>query len=199
MSTKKTYAISDLNSAKKAIRITVGTKSRVIVFEQKQKNSDLVYSTVSPAEQKAIEELKHFSGGMIKLVKTEPSTEKVVEDLLSTQGDAGSSELQKVIQEKDTALQNKEKELLDLKAQLEAFQKGQDPALDVTKAAEPVVTDTGSEGKKVTEYPEIKNGQEAKELLRKEPYLVNHQSLKTPEATRAKAEELGVSFPNWKD
>lgn len=196
MSTKKTYSCSDANSVKKAIRITVNGKSRIITFEQKHKNSTLQYSTVSASEQKEIEKLPNY-GVTISCIKTEKSIEndpdeKNVEQVPITQG-AASSDLQKVIQEKDAALQNKEQELLDLRAQLEALQKGEGGA--------PNAPQTGADNNTndVAEYPDITNAQEAKELLRKEPYSVNHQSLKTPEAIRAKAVELGVSFPNWKD
>jgi hypothetical protein len=47
-------------------------------------------------------------------------------------------------------------------------------------------------------YPEVTTYQEAKELLRKEPYNIPFQSLGTPEKIVTKAAELGVSFPNLK-
>ena len=37
---------------------------------------------------------------------------------------------------------------------------------------------------------------EAKDILRAEPYLVSHQSLRDPKCILSKATELGVSFPN---
>ena len=43
---------------------------------------------------------------------------------------------------------------------------------------------------------EATNPQKAKEVLRQEPYNVPFQSLGSVEKIKAKAEELGVSFPN---
>ena len=45
-------------------------------------------------------------------------------------------------------------------------------------------------------YQEANTPQKAKEVLRSEPYNVPFQSIGSVEKIRAKAEELGVSFPN---
>ena len=56
------------------------------------------------------------------------------------------------------------------------------------------------EGEKghLQEYPEVTTFAQAKEVLRGEPYKVGatSNSLKTAEGVLAKAEELGISFPN---
>lgn len=45
-------------------------------------------------------------------------------------------------------------------------------------------------------YVDVKNINQAVAVLRNEPYKVNHQALRTPDAIIAKAQEKGVSFPN---
>ena len=50
------------------------------------------------------------------------------------------------------------------------------------------------EGKKVSF--DTTDWGEAKDILRAEPYLVSHQSLRDPKCILSKATELGVSFPN---
>lgn len=46
-------------------------------------------------------------------------------------------------------------------------------------------------------YPDVKNSQQAKDVLMAEPYRVPLVELGNKAAIQAKAEELGVSFPNW--
>lgn len=46
------------------------------------------------------------------------------------------------------------------------------------------------------EYPDVKDWQAAKEVLRGEPFKVAYQVLGSPEAIARKAEELKVRFPN---
>ncbi|MDR0370773.1 MAG: hypothetical protein LBH80_02815 [Prevotellaceae bacterium] len=53
-----------------------------------------------------------------------------------------------------------------------------------------------SENELGVSYPEVVSYQQAKELLRKEPYLIAHQQLGTPAKILEKARELGVTFPN---
>lgn len=48
-------------------------------------------------------------------------------------------------------------------------------------------------------FPDVTNAQQAKDVLRGEPYKVEHQKLRGPEQIRKVAESLGVQFPNWND
>lgn len=47
-----------------------------------------------------------------------------------------------------------------------------------------------------TIFEDVTTAQKAKEVLRSEPFNVSHQSMGTVEKVKAKADELGVSFPN---
>lgn len=53
-------------------------------------------------------------------------------------------------------------------------------------------------GDDTTEYPDVTSFQEAKEILRAEPYKVLFQSLNSEANILKKAEECGVVFPNLK-
>jgi hypothetical protein len=46
------------------------------------------------------------------------------------------------------------------------------------------------------EFPEVTEIQQAVEILKGEPYLVAHQSLRSPENIKKQAEANGVKFPN---
>jgi tetraacyldisaccharide-1-P 4'-kinase len=50
--------------------------------------------------------------------------------------------------------------------------------------------------KTIVEFPEVKTIQEAKDVLRSEPYNVAFQRLNNPESIAKVAEELGIKFPN---
>jgi hypothetical protein len=50
--------------------------------------------------------------------------------------------------------------------------------------------------KTVVEFPEVKTVQEAKDILRNEPYNIAFQRLNNPDNIIKVAEELGVKFPN---
>lgn len=50
---------------------------------------------------------------------------------------------------------------------------------------------------KLTIFDEVTTINQAKDTLRNEPYNINHQKLRTPEAIMAQAIEHSVSFPNW--
>ena len=52
------------------------------------------------------------------------------------------------------------------------------------------------EDKDTIEYEEVTSLQQAKEILRGEPYNIPFQSLNSPENIQKKAEELGISFPS---
>lgn len=47
-------------------------------------------------------------------------------------------------------------------------------------------------------YPDVKNSQQAKDILLNEPFNISLAELGNKAAIQAKAGELGVSFPNWK-
>ena len=46
-------------------------------------------------------------------------------------------------------------------------------------------------------FPEVTTINQAKEVLRGEPYNVHHMKLRTPDAIMAQAIEHSVTFPNW--
>lgn len=50
---------------------------------------------------------------------------------------------------------------------------------------------------KKTVFAEVTNINQAKEILRSDPYNVSHQKLKNPKAIIAQAIEHSVEFPNW--
>ncbi len=85
----------------------------------------------------------------------------------------------------------------------ESFKKGEisiEKEIKKEEVAKKVVVD--EEEKQVTGkipatiFEEVNTIQKAKEVLRLEPYNVQFQSLGSVEKIKAKAEELGVSFPN---
>lgn len=47
-------------------------------------------------------------------------------------------------------------------------------------------------------YPDVKNSQQAKDILMGEPYNISLADLGNKAAIQAKAAAIGVSFPNWK-
>ena len=51
--------------------------------------------------------------------------------------------------------------------------------------------------KELTVFLGVATINQAKDILRAEPYNVNHQKLRTPEAIMAQAIEHSVAFPNW--
>nr|DAW92975.1 MAG TPA: hypothetical protein [Caudoviricetes sp.] len=74
--------------------------------------------------------------------------------------------------------------------------------VSATKGTEtPEVGDTVNAAKnregEETSYPDVKNSQQAKDVLMAEPYSIPLAELGNKAAIQAKAEELGVSFPNW--
>jgi hypothetical protein len=52
-------------------------------------------------------------------------------------------------------------------------------------------------GSKLTSFHEVTTINQAKEVLRGEPYNVHHMKLRTPDAIMAQAIENSVIFPNW--
>lgn len=60
----------------------------------------------------------------------------------------------------------------------------------------PQEKDGDSDGDNV--YPDVKNSQQAKEILIGEPYNVSLAELGNKAVIQEKAGELGIVFPNWK-
>jgi hypothetical protein len=50
--------------------------------------------------------------------------------------------------------------------------------------------------KDIVEFPEVKTVQEAKDILRNDPYNIAFQKLNTPANILKVAEDIGVKFPN---
>ena len=56
---------------------------------------------------------------------------------------------------------------------------------------------SASSSSSMKSYPDVVNSQQAKEVLRSEPYNVSLSELGNKADIQNKAKELGVSFPNW--
>lgn len=56
---------------------------------------------------------------------------------------------------------------------------------------------SASSSSSMDSYPSVVNSQQAKEVLRSEPYNVSLSELGNKADIQNKAKELGVSFPNW--
>lgn len=54
------------------------------------------------------------------------------------------------------------------------------------------------EESKTTDFPDVKNSQDAKNILADEPYNVPLMELANKDVIKAKALELNVTFSNWK-
>ncbi|MBD9092141.1 hypothetical protein [Bacteroides cellulosilyticus] len=67
---------------------------------------------------------------------------------------------------------------------------GQNTTSDISESGET------SEGAGV--YPDVKNSQQAKDILMGEPYNIPLADLGNKAAIQAKAAAIGISFPNWK-
>ena len=76
---------------------------------------------------------------------------------------------------------------------------GKDILLEDLTEQQPQEEVTPPNGAPVTEFADVTNAQQAKDVLRAEPYKVHQFSLKTPDAIRKAAETNNVSFPNWND
>ena len=63
--------------------------------------------------------------------------------------------------------------------------------------AEESGTASSSSSSSMDSYPSVVNSQQAKEVLRSEPYNVSLSELGNKADIQNKAKELGVSFPNW--
>lgn len=63
--------------------------------------------------------------------------------------------------------------------------------------AEESGTSSSSSSSSMDSYPSVVNSQQAKEVLRSEPYNVSLSELGNKADIQNKAKELGVSFPNW--
>ena len=71
-------------------------------------------------------------------------------------------------------------------------------ATDNTDATTIVAEESSSSAVTLAAYPNVKNSQQAKAVLSEAPYSVALTELGNKTAILAKAEELGVSFPNWR-
>lgn len=57
--------------------------------------------------------------------------------------------------------------------------------------------DEKNEESDVNTFPKVSNTQQARAVLMGDPYKCSLSQLQNKHAVRAKAEELGISFPNW--
>jgi len=205
MSLKKTYYISDVNSLKIAKRITINGKSKTLVFESKQRNGMLVYSTVSPSEQGAIESSDFYKNKVIQFAKQEQSDEKPEEviDVIVPEKVAD-----KANPYKDLALQQAE-EIDRLRKQLATPPPSGTPLVPSGDQGNPDPSDNPSallvplqgdnkEGEQVPDYKEVTSFAQAKDILLGAPWNVakTSPSLRSVPGLIKKAAELGISFPN---
>lgn len=207
MSVRKTYVINDLNSLKVAKRFTVNNRSKTIIFESKQKNGILSYSTISPSEQKAIEESEMFENKVIQLAKTEKTDEVPVEET-EAQKELSSANLE--IEKYKELLLKQEQKTTKLENEFAEFKKlilQGTPSVNTTEAPEPASENMPTQGEasretnepaeKSKEYGAVTNFQQAKDVLFAE-FGVSKNALTKPELIVKKAAELGVQFPNLK-
>lgn len=207
MSVRKTYVINDLNSLKVAKRFTVNNRSKTIIFESKQKNGILSYSTISPSEQKAIEESEMFENKVIQLAKTEKTDEVPVEET-EAQKELSSANLE--IEKYKELLLKQEQKTTKLENEFAEFKKlilQGTPSVNTTEAPEPASENLPTQGEasletnepaeKSKEYGAVTNFQQAKDVLFAE-FGVSKNALTKPELIVKKAAELGVQFPNLK-
>jgi hypothetical protein len=68
MASIKTYQLKDGNSTKSAKRIDVGGKSRMIIFESKRRDGNLLFSTADSKVQKGLEESKYFENETVTVI-----------------------------------------------------------------------------------------------------------------------------------
>jgi hypothetical protein len=67
---------------------------------------------------------------------------------------------------------------------------------DSSSRQEILTSTVGEDG--CTDYPGVANMQQAKEVLMAEPFNISLADLQNKDAVKAKANELKVSFSNWK-
>lgn len=93
---------------------------------------------------------------------------------------------------KDTGTSDVSKEASGMAEQTSNAEKseGSDSGTDIGNA--------GQTSENANTYPDVKNSQQAKDILLSEPFNVSLAELGNKAAIQSKAGELGVSFPNWK-
>lgn len=91
-------------------------------------------------------------------------------------------------------LVRKEEVVIDDEPSVDDVQSGGD---EPSAGDEPSGVDEDAERNDTGTYPDVKNSQQAKKVLM-EQYGVSMSELGDVDSVRAKAEEVGVLFPNWK-
>lgn len=140
---------------------------------------------IDPVKQEAIENSKYFKSGWLTIKSEKEPTEAE----LYTYNKVKLKE-KKIV---DLALTSPEKaEKVQEKAQIKVVNETlTDANAELDKAVENELAEV-----KIVEFPEVKTVQEAKDVLRSEPYNVAFQRLNNPESIAKVAEELGIKFPN---
>ena len=151
---------------------------------------------VDPAKQEAIENSKYFKSGWLTIKSESEATES---DIYSY--NKAKLKEKKII---DLSINDPEK---SLKVQETAQMKVEDekiidPTVELDKEVETELQNKTDENVNVelatavSPYANITSIQQAKDVLRGEPYNVPFQQLNTPANILKKAEEIGVVFPN---
>ena len=154
-----------------------------------------IYATTDKAIQTIIEESSHFENGRIKLIKSDGAEDTEANEKAQAEAQAKLDAEAKA--EEKTRLEAEAQAKLDAEAAVKAQAEAQ-AKLDAEAAANAGGGDApqpngGSPESRV--HPEVTNWQEARTVLRT-VYGVAHQGLTTEDRIRARAAELGVSFPN---
>lgn len=146
------------------------------------------------------------SGNILKSEITTAGTDYVVGDVIELSSTTGNKAVIRVLTITEETGAVETYEVLDGGTEYEADDVLTVAATTSTAGADftmTVLTTTGEtefKGKdpfKLTIFDEVTTINQAKDTLRNEPYNINHQKLRTPEAIMAQAIEHSVSFPNW--
>lgn len=149
----------------------------------------VVYSAIIPYGDKKLR--VNFRGGVIKALRgSEPAT-------YTTDSEAYQEAIE------GSAGYKKGKIKLVRKVLVGSAEDGTLPATteaDEAEAGTTVIVDEviSDESVPTTAYDGVRNKQQAQAVLTGEPYGVSLSDISTKASILAKAEELGISFPNWK-
>lgn len=140
---------------------------------------------IDPIKQKAIEESKYFaSGWLVVKSEREPNSSEIY-----------TYEKNKLKEKKiiDLSLNSPEKaQVVQETAQMKVVDtKIVDANAELDKEVEKELSESNA-----ASFVEVTTIQQARDILRAEPYNIPFQSITTPNGILKKAEELGISFPN---
>lgn len=149
-------------------------------------------SVVDPVKQEAIENSKYFKSGWLT-IKSEKEADAA--DIYSY--NKAKLKEKKII---DLSINDPKKSLkVQETAQMKVVsEKSVDPTVEIEKEVEAEMSAQVAEANVTIkgEFDNVTTIQQAKDILRNEPFNIPFQALNTPANILKKAEELGVKFPN---